>query len=146
MIDAAGTCDGPPLAQLLDRYPRRPGVPKLRTILPTPTRMTRSDLEAHVLELMERAGLPQPDVNTVVQGHEVDFAWPEYRVIAELDTYVTHGSPLAFERDRGRDRKLTAAGWRVVRLTDREPEEALGDLRPLLGASAARSPSRRAAA
>jgi hypothetical protein len=146
VIDAAGTHRGTPLADLLDRYPHRAGVPKLRRILATPRPMTRSDLEAEILDAMDRAGLPRPDVNQVIEGHEVDFAWPEHRVIAELDTYVTHGSPLAFERDRARDRKLTAAGWRVVRLTDRGSAEGIDDLSRLLGASAARSPSRRAAA
>ena len=146
MIDAAGTCAGTPLAALLERYPGRAGVPKLTKILATSRPMTRSDLEAEILAAMERAGLPRPDVNAVIEGFEVDFAWPEHRVIAELDTYVTHGTPLAFERDRQRDRKLTAAGWRVVRLTDHRPAEALADLSRLLAASAARSPSRRAAA
>jgi hypothetical protein len=65
-----------------------------------PTPMIRSDLEATVLAAIERAGLPQPEVNLVVEGYEVDFAWNEYRVIAELDSYMTHGSPGAFERDR----------------------------------------------
>lgn len=146
MIDAAGARKGTPLADLLERYPHRAGVPKLKAILATPQPMTRSDLEAKVLDAMDRAGLPRPDVNNVIEGEEVDFAWPEHRVIAELDTYVTHGSPLAFERDRARDRKLTAAGWRVVRLTDRGSAEGIDDLSRLLGASAARSPSRRAAA
>jgi very-short-patch-repair endonuclease len=85
-------------------------------------------------------------VNADVEGFEVDFAWPGHGVIAELDTYVTHGSPFAFERDRARDRKLAAAGWRVVRITDRGTDEALEDLSRLLAASEARSPSRRAAA
>jgi hypothetical protein len=146
MIDAAGTCAGTTLATLCERYPGRAGVPKLTKIVASSRPMTRSDLEAELLDAMERAGLPRPLVNAVVEGFEADFAWPQHGVIAELDTYVTHGSPLAFERDRERDRKLTAAGWRVVRMTDRRPAEALADLRKLLAASAARSPGRRAAA
>ena len=97
--------------------------------------MTRSDLEATVLEAMEGAELPQPQVNVVVEGYEVDFVWREHRVIAELDTYVTHGSPAAFQRDRERDRKLTLAGWRVLRMTG---EDGIGDLKRLLAASATR--------
>ena len=98
--------------------------------------MTRSDFEALVLERIDRAGLPKPHVNTVVEGCEVDMCWPDRRVIAELDTYVTHGSRLAFERDRERDRKLAIAGWTVIRLTEKSGVE---DLSRLLGASAARS-------
>jgi very-short-patch-repair endonuclease len=144
MIAATQRSAGPSLAELLDRYPRRPGTPKLRAIIAGPIARTRSDLEAEWLERIERAGLPRPDVNIAVEGYEADFVWYEERVIAELDTYVTHGSPLAFERDRERDRKLTAAGWRVVRVTDRQTDDALGDLSRLLAASAARSPRRRA--
>jgi very-short-patch-repair endonuclease len=115
-------------------------VPKLKEIVATPQPMTRSDLEAIVLEAMRQAGLPRPQANAVVEGYEVDFLWQGHGVIAELDTYVTHGSRLAFERDRERDRKLAIAGWRVVRITD---ERAVEDLKRLLAATEARSPRRR---
>lgn len=139
MIAAIGAQPGPSLADLLERYPRKPGVPKLRGLLTRPIPMTRSDLEAKWLARIEAAGLPRPRVNSVVEGYEVDLAWPERRVIAEVDSYVTHGSALAFEVDRTRDRRLAAAGWHVVRLTDRAGDDALDDLSRLLAASAARS-------
>ncbi len=142
MVEAAPS-RGAHLAELLERYPRRAGVPRLRAVLAAAQPMTRSDLEAIALEAMERTGLPTPQVNVVVDGHEVDFVWREHGLIAELDTYVTHGSRAAFERDRERDRKLMLAGWRVVRITN---EEALGDLKRLLDASAAHAPRRRASA
>jgi very-short-patch-repair endonuclease len=126
------------LAQLLSRHPQKPGVPKLKKIVATPQPMTRSDLEATLLEAMTKAGLPHPEVNLVIEGYEVDFLWREHRVIAELDSYVTHGSPAAFERDRERDRKLAIAGWHTVRITDGRGVE---DLKRLLAASATRSPS-----
>ena len=140
MLDAAPS-RGATLAELLDRCPRRPGVARLRRLLGRAAPMTRSDLEGTVLYAIEREGLPRPSVNAVVEGYECDFVWPEYRVIAELDSYVTHGSRSAFERDRNRDRKLAIAGWTVVRLTG---EDDLDDLSRLLAASAARSRRRRA--
>jgi very-short-patch-repair endonuclease len=147
LIELAPKCEGACLADLLDRYPRRPGAPKLRAVLGRGTPMTRSDLEALVFDAIERAGLPKPQVNAVVEGYEVDFVWREHGVIAELDTYVTHGSRSAFERDRERDRRLAAvAGWGVIRLTDRDTESGIDDLSRLLAASAARSGPRRAAA
>ena len=127
------------LAELVRRYPTRAGAAKLRAVLQQATPMTRSDLEAKVLDAIERAGLPTPLVTHVIGGYEVDFVWPEHGVIAELDTYVTHGSRDAFERDRERDRKLTLAGWRVIRMTG---EDAVTDLKRLLAASATRSPAR----
>ena len=142
MIDAAPS-RGAPLAELLDRYPRRPGAAKLRAVLARAMPFTRSDLEAKLWDAMERAGLPAPKVNAVVEGYEVDFSWPDRRVIAELDSYVTHGSRAAFERDRERDRELAIAGWTVMRLTDADGVE---DLKRLLAASAGRSRHRHAAA
>jgi very-short-patch-repair endonuclease len=140
-IEASQLWVGPSLPELFERYRRRSGVAKLKAAAATPIRMTRSDLEAIVLEAIERGGLPRPQVNVVVEGHEVDFVWRDEGVVAELDTYLTHGSPLAFERDRERDRKLAAAGWRVVRLTDQRTDEGIADLSRLLAASAARSPA-----
>lgn len=135
MVEAAPN-RGAPLAELLARYPRKPGRTTLAAVIESATPMTRSDLEAKLLDAMTRAGLPQPEVNAVIEGYEIDFAWRKHRVIAELDAYATHGSRLAFERDRERDRKLTLAGWRVVRMTN---AVALDDLSRLLAASAARS-------
>jgi very-short-patch-repair endonuclease len=144
MITAAGPGTGPSLSELIDRYPRKPGVPKLRAIVRDAQPFTRSDLEANWLERIQRAGLPRPAANQVVEGYEVDLVWWEHGVIAEVDSYVTHGSHYAFERDRERDRKLAAAGWVVVRVTDAQTDAALADLTQLLASSAARSPRRRA--
>ena len=142
-IEANRVWVGPSLPELFERYPRRAGVPKLKAAAAKPVRMTRSDFEAEVIELIEAASLPSPETNQVVEGYEVDFVWHDEGVIAELDTYVTHGSRVAFERDRERDRKLAIAGWTVVRITD---ESGLEDLSRLLAASARHLRRRRAAA
>jgi very-short-patch-repair endonuclease len=51
---------------------------------------------------------------------EVDCLWREQRGIVELDGMRTHGTDLAFEKDRERDRLLIADGWRVARITWRQ--------------------------
>jgi very-short-patch-repair endonuclease len=53
-------------------------------------------------------------------GYEVDFLWPRPKLIAEVDSWKYHRSRAAFGRDRGRDRKLSAAGYTVARFTDLE--------------------------
>ena len=61
--------------------------------------------------------------------------WREAKLIVELDGFATHGTRRAFERDRVRDRRLTTAGWRVIRLTGRqfaEPAELAAELTTLL--------------
>ena len=79
---------------------------------------TRSPLEDAFLELCDAHGIPRPLVNAVVHGYEVDFCWPELRLIVETDGFEHHGTRAAFERDRARDAALTARGWRVLRFSD----------------------------
>jgi very-short-patch-repair endonuclease len=102
----------------------------------------RSPLEARMLALCRHRALPEPCVNGVIEGLEVDFSWPEQRLIVETDGHRHHGTRAAFERDRERDSLLTVLGWRVVRVTHRRlarrPRE-VGDLLERL--LSARSPS-----
>jgi very-short-patch-repair endonuclease len=81
---------------------------------------TRSELERALLPALRRAGLPRPLVNHPVCGHEVDFYWPQQRLIVETDGWATHGHRAAFERDRAHDAARQAAGFTVVRFTWRQ--------------------------
>jgi very-short-patch-repair endonuclease len=81
---------------------------------------TRSELEDALLPALQAAQLPKPLVNTIVLGHEVDFFWPDHRLVVETDGWSTHGNRRAFESDRARDARLVAAGYRVLRFTWRQ--------------------------
>jgi very-short-patch-repair endonuclease len=82
-------------------------------------------------------GVPQPLVNQVVEGYEVDFVWPHARLIVEADGWAAHGRRSSFENDRLRDATLQVAGWRVIRVTWRrligEPDAVARQLLSLLG-------------
>jgi very-short-patch-repair endonuclease len=115
--------DDPSLDELLKRHPNARGTKALRHILATQrlgTAVTRSDLEDAFLAFLAETTLPPLNVNTIIEGEEVDFAWREARLVVELDGYDIHSTRQAFEADRARDRKLQAAGWRVVRITWRQ--------------------------
>lgn len=134
-----GSLDLRAVDAILARTPRRRGAAALRAALAAHRpehAWTRSGIERAALALVERAGLPRPQVNTVVAGHEVDLCWPEARLVAELDTTAFHGTVAAFHRDRARDAELAVAGWRVVRLSDRQlagdPDAVAATLRALL--------------
>jgi very-short-patch-repair endonuclease len=121
--------DARAVERLIARSPRRPGVPALRQLLTEwdgRSAPVRSALEAGFLDLCRRARLPRPDVNTRIEGFEVDFAWPALQLIVEVDGYAFHGGPAAFERDRARDAALALAGWHGLRFSwrqiTREPE------------------------
>lgn len=104
----------------LGRYPRLGG------LVGRPPAWTRSELEARFLSLLDDHGLARPEVNVPldVGGRllEVDCVWRGPRLIVELDGYESHGTRAAFERDRARDRRLVADGWRVARITWRQIE------------------------
>ena len=115
--------------------PRRRGmkgllalVEKWRVAAPlTKTRgKLKSPLEAKVLPLLVQRDLPPPLINAPVQiakGRiEVDFLWPDQRFVVEADSRDFHGTAVAFERDRWRDRELMRAGYSVLRVTHKEAE------------------------
>ena len=82
--------------------------------------ITRSELEERFLALVGEAGLPRPRVNATVADYEVDFLWPEQRLVVETDGAAAHLTLTAFDEDRKRDAALQVAGFRVVRFTWRQ--------------------------
>lgn len=126
ITEAEGRRLGSPtsLADLVARHPHHRGVAALKTILLDAGEIgrtrTRSELEIDLLALVDAHGLPRPRTNGKVGGHEVDAVWADERLIVELDSFGIHTTRRSFERDRARDREMTAAGWRVVRITWRQ--------------------------
>ncbi len=124
----------------LQPLPGRRGAGMLSAVLhehQAGTTRTRSEFEELLLDLCRQYDLPLPLVNRAVEGYEVDFVWPEARLIVEADGWSAHRSRAAFERDRLRDAALGAAGWRVMRITwrrlTREPGLVAAQLARLLG-------------
>jgi very-short-patch-repair endonuclease len=131
IVDLARNLKGRPLEHALDLADQRrlidvadlnnrPVPRSLRAVLSrysegaTPT---RSELEERFLQLCDDHGIPRPQTNVVIEGHEVDFVWRSKRLIVEVDGYAYHRSPTAFEADRERDVTLAVAGWQVRRFT-----------------------------
>jgi very-short-patch-repair endonuclease len=139
---------GSQIAAAIARTPRRKGVHRLRELLgtddDTQAPRTRSPYERKLFALLRDSGLPLPHVNATVNGYEVDFHWPEQRLVVELDGFGFHADRRAFERDRVRDRRLALHGIQVVRVTPRQlddrPFEVIADLAAIIalrGATAA---------
>jgi very-short-patch-repair endonuclease len=136
------------LSAALERAGRRPGAAALRALVRREggPAFTRSEAEVRLVALIRRAGLPPPEHNVQMAGHEVDLLWREEALVVEIDGYAYHSGRAAFERDRARDADLMAAGLRVLRITWRqltdEPERVVAlvasGLRPLPGPAAGR--------
>jgi very-short-patch-repair endonuclease len=114
--------------------PGRRGNPCLRTLIDEWRKAApfakkgrlKSPLEAKVLPLLVRRDLPAPHLNAPIEianGRiEVDFLWPDHRFVVEADSRDFHGTDLAFERDRWRDRELLRAGYGTLRVTNQQAE------------------------
>ncbi|HEV2727586.1 MAG TPA: DUF559 domain-containing protein [Solirubrobacterales bacterium] len=132
------------LPDLLERYPGRRGIRKVRLALDRlreePPGRKRSALEERFDLFLRRHRLPLPRYNDQLliggKRYEVDCHWPEQCQIVELDGWQGHRTRTAFREDRARDRRLRVAGYSVTRLTWRqledEPAAVAADLRALL--------------
>jgi very-short-patch-repair endonuclease len=79
-------------------------------------------LERRLHDLVRRHDLPVPAIQHEVwhAGRfvaRIDAAYPERRIAIEVDGFVAHSSPDAFQRDRTRQNRLVALGWTVLRFT-----------------------------
>jgi very-short-patch-repair endonuclease len=105
----------------------------------------KSPLEAKVLPLVIGRDLPSPLFNApvaIANGRiEVDFLWPDHCFVLEADSRDFHGTALAFERDRWRDRELMRAGYSTLRVTSLQAETEAEDIADTVAARLSRPPS-----
>ena len=132
------------LRDLVERYPRRRGVRKVRAALERlkeePSGRKRSRLEERFAPFLRHHHLPLPRFNDWIMAgdrrYQVDCHWAGTGQIVELDGWEGHGTRSSFREDRARDRILRVAGYAVTRITwnqlDDEPKAVAADLRALL--------------
>jgi hypothetical protein len=128
------------LPVLIERYPKHRGTAIVRACLARsaddPGGRVRSHLEELFLPFLDANRIPRPRLNAWLDLGEdriqVDCLWPEAHLIGELDGFQAHGTKRAIARDKKRDRRLAAAGYRVIRITygqlRNEPEALASDL------------------
>jgi hypothetical protein len=116
-----------------------PGAPALREALrihlPELAR-TRSRGERLIVALCQSQGFPIPEVNIYVHGWLVDACWPDMKLIVEIDGPIGHRTPAQIYTDHQRDLELRAAGYVVLRYTERQlietPAAVAADIRRYL--------------
>jgi hypothetical protein len=127
-----------PVDAVLARNAGHHGASRLRRAIELyrPPTFTRSDLERRFLALVRDAELPRPSTGFNELGFELDVYWPKQRFAVELDTFETHGTRAAFERDRLRQEELKLVGIEMIRVTgnrlDREPTQVIERVSRLL--------------
>jgi very-short-patch-repair endonuclease len=79
-----------------------------------------SELEARLIELARRYGLPEPERQVDLGDNDgwigrVDFLFRGARIVVEVDGAAFHDGLVDRRHDAERDRRLSAAGWYVLR-------------------------------
>jgi hypothetical protein len=103
------------LKQTAQKHRGARGAPALRRVAGEPH--TRGSLERRFLRFLDETDLPPPLTNHPIGAYTVDFYWPQFGLVIELDE-DGHKTELAFEQDRARDRYLVGLGLRVMRVTE----------------------------
>jgi predicted transcriptional regulator of viral defense system len=125
----------------LARNPTRPAAKAVHHLLQTHyigSTPTENEFEDAFLALTRGLGLPDPTPQFYIDPGDgdppirADFAWTDLKIVVETDGQKTHGTNQAFESDRRRDQRLTAAGWTVIRTTWRQMQYRAYELRETL--------------
>lgn len=105
----------------------------------------RSAPEGDLMDLVKRAGLPEPYYNPrlYMDGKLLaspDAWWPAVSVAVEVDSQLWHASPADWQRTMERHDRMAAAGIRVLHFSPRqirtEPEVVIGIIRQALSVGA----------
>lgn len=78
-------------------------------------------LERNLLSVLRASTLPDPVVHMKLETPlgvlEVDFAWPDAKLVVEADSARWHSSPTHLRTDRARDQAIATVGWLTLRVT-----------------------------
>jgi hypothetical protein len=113
-----------PMLRRLGRQGRN-GVGVLRALLDErdpQRRVTESDMEMRLLQVLRSNGLPEPVPQfEIFVGKRfvarVDFAYPPWRVAVEYESYQEHTGKAALDRDNPRRNAILAARWKPIGAT-----------------------------
>ena len=91
-------------------------------------RLPDSRFNRGIAQLVERAGLPAPELEYPIsdQGRFIaraDLAWPRHRLAVEADSIKHHFDHSTFQGDRTKRNELQVAGWNVLAFTWRDYED-----------------------
>lgn len=124
VLDAAlgsGLCTAAELASAVTDQKGRRGIVKVRDLLPHADARAESPMESEARLVFIDGGLPLPELQfEIIDRHgrlwRVDFAWPDFGVVAEYESMEWHATPEALKHDRMKVARLQEVGWATVPL------------------------------
>jgi very-short-patch-repair endonuclease len=127
------------LGAALEAQPRQRGLGRLKRLLDRHTfSLTDSELERRFRLIARGAGLDPPETQIWLNGHRVDFYWPDLGLVVETDGLRYHRTPAQQAVDRERDQAHTTAGLVPLRFTHAPVRYEPDRVERTLGAVAAR--------
>lgn len=137
--DKLDLIDPETLRERLDAYRGLRGIRSLRLLLDRDTfRLSDSELERRFHPIAAAAGLPVAETKAWIEGLEVDFLWPQLRLVVETDGLRYHRTPSSQSRDREREQSLVAAGFTVLRFSHHQVRYQPNHVRDVLERTATR--------
>lgn len=92
-----------------------------------------SAAERKAITLLRQANLTGWRQHYLLDGYELDLAFPEHRLAIEVDGWAWHQDAHTFRRDRQRQNALVLAGWTVLRFTwddlTQRPDDVIAEVR-----------------
>jgi hypothetical protein len=137
--DKRDLIDPDALRRAIDSRRGAPGVRPLRQILDKHTfRLSDDELELLFRPLAAASGLPTPLTKRIVNRFEVDFFWPDLRLVVETDGWRYHRTPSAQTRAALRDQIHTASGLTPLRFSHYQVKYEPAHVEDILTRTAAR--------
>jgi hypothetical protein len=124
VLDAAlrsGFCTPAGLESAVAEQKGRRGIVKVRNLLVHADARAESPMESEARLVFIDGGLPLPELQfEIVDCHgrlwRVDFAWPDFGVVAEYESMEWHATREALKHDRRKVASLQEVGWTSVPL------------------------------
>ena len=115
----------------------RHGSPAARRLLQAASDGARSEAERLLLKLLRESGITGWRTNYPVGGYKVDVAFPDQKVVIEVDGWAFHSDAEVFVKDRNRQNIIALLGWKVIRFTwldlTEYPRRVIAEIRHALG-------------
>lgn len=132
----------PELVDAAAQLPPALGRPEVRAVVARLDPLSGSVLESLCRLVLEDAELRPFETQRVIRVGKrriarVDFAWPDERLVVEVDGFAFHADRASYRNDRRRTNELVLAGWRVLRFSWEDvvgsPDVVVDQVRRALG-------------